>query len=96
MLFSGFIRRLVPSQSQRSLHPSFLGPHLSDDKLDIIIAYGEGMFYSVLQSYITDFMSVLELVKGLGNPDYIYKRKVKKGACCADISMVLAFLILKP
>jgi hypothetical protein len=62
------------------------GPRLSDDRLDIIVADTEGMLYSVLQPYLTDFVSVLELVEGLGDPDDVYKRKVKKGAHCADIS----------
>ena len=63
------------------------GPHPSDDNLDIIIANMEGMLYSILQSYLTDFMSVLELVDNLGDLDYyVYKRKVRKGAHCADIS----------
>ena len=44
------------------------------------------MLYSVFQSYLTDFWSVLELVDGLGDPDDVYKRKVKKDAHCADIS----------
>jgi hypothetical protein len=39
-------------------------------------------------------LSVLELVEGLGDPDDAYKRKVKKGAHCVDISYVLALLIL--
>ena len=72
------------------------GPRLSDDQLDIIVADTEGMLYSVFQSYLTDFLSVLELVDGLGDPDDVYKRKVKKGADCADITSVLAFLILTP
>ena len=67
-----------------SLFPN--GPHPSDDQLDIIIVNADGMFYSALQSYITDFMSVLELIEGLGDPDDVYKRKVKKGSHCADIS----------
>jgi hypothetical protein len=67
-----------------SLFPN--GPRLSDDQLDILVADAEGIFYSVLQSYIIDFVSVLELVEGLGEPDDVYKRKVKKGAHCADIS----------
>jgi hypothetical protein len=67
-----------------SLFPD--GPRPSDDQLDIIVADAEGMFYSVLHSYITDFVPVLELVEGLGDPDDVYKRKVKKGAHCADIS----------
>jgi hypothetical protein len=62
------------------------GPCLTYDKLDIIVADVEGMLYSVFQSYLTDFLSVLELVDGLGDPDDLYKRKVKKGAHCADIS----------
>ena len=62
------------------------GPGVSDDQLDIIVADTEGMLYSVLQPRLTDFVSVLELVEGLGDPDDVYKRKVKKGAYCADIS----------
>ena len=61
-------------------------PRLSDDQLDIIVADTEGMLYSVLQLRLTDFVSVLELIEGLGDPDDVYKRKVKKGAYCADIS----------
>jgi len=59
------------------------GPCLTHDKLDIIVADAEGMLYSVFQSYLTDFLSVLELIDGLGDPYDVYKRKVKKGA---DIS----------
>ena len=62
------------------------GPCLTQDQLDIIVADAEGMLYSVFPSYITDFLSVLELVDGLGDPDFVYKRKVKKGAHCDDIS----------
>ena len=39
-----------------SLFPN--GPRLSDDQLDV--ADAQGMFYSVIKSYITDFVSVLE------------------------------------
>jgi hypothetical protein len=39
-------------------------------------------------------VSVLELVKGLGDPDDAYKRKVKKGAHRVDISYVLTLFIL--
>lgn len=77
-----------------SIFPS--GPRLSDDQLDIIVADTEGTLYSVLQPYLADFVLVLELVEGLGDPDDAYKRKVKKGAHCADISWVLAFLIFHP
>jgi hypothetical protein len=60
------------------------GPRLH--QLDIIVADPEGMSYSALLPYLTDFVSVVELVEGLGDPDDAYKRKVKKGAHCADIS----------
>jgi hypothetical protein len=43
---------------------------------------------------INHFVSVMELVGGLGDSDDAYKRKVKKGAHCVYISDVLAFLIL--
>jgi hypothetical protein len=72
------------------------GPCVSDDQLDIIVADTEGMLYTIPQPYLTDFVSVLELVKGLGDPYDVYKRKVKKGAHCTDVSLVLAFLILTP
>jgi hypothetical protein len=67
-----------------SIFPS--GPRVSDDQLDIIVADTEGMSYSALLPYLTDFVSVVELVEGLGDPDDAYKRKVKKGAHCVDIS----------
>ena len=62
------------------------GPCLTRDKLDTIVADAEGMFCSVLQSDLTDFFLVLESCEGLGDPDHVYKRKVKKGAQCHDIS----------
>jgi hypothetical protein len=62
------------------------GPCLTHDKIDIIVADAEGMLYSVFPSYLTDFLSVLELIDGLGDPDDVYKRKVKKGVHCDDIS----------
>lgn len=46
----------------------------SDDRLDIIIADAEGMLFPIFQSYLTYFVSVLELVD---NPDGladVYKR----------------------
>ena len=52
------------------------GPCLTHNKLDIIVANVECMFYSVFQSYFTDFFPVLELSEGLGDPDHVYKRKV--------------------
>jgi hypothetical protein len=61
------------------------GPCLTHDKSDIIVADPEGMFYSVFQSCLTDILSVLELIDGLGDPDDVYKRKIKKGTYCADI-----------
>ena len=77
-----------------SLFPN--GPRLSDDQLDIIVSNAEGMFCSVFQAFIADFVLFLELVEGLGDPDDVYKRKVKKGTHCVDISYVLALLILTP
>jgi len=77
-----------------SLFPN--GPCLSDDQLDIIISDLDGMLYSVFQAFIVDFVSVLELVEGLGEPDHVYKRKVKKGAHCVDVSYVLTLLIIMP
>ena len=62
------------------------GPCPTHNKLDIIIANAEDMLYSVFQSHLTDFLSVLELIDGLGDPDYVHKRKVKKCVHCADIS----------
>lgn len=73
--------QLLLTKKLASIFPS--GPRLSDERLDIIVADTEGMLYSVLQSYLTDFVSVLELIEGLGDPDDVYRRKVKKGA---DIS----------
>jgi len=45
-----------------------------------MVADAEGMLHFVLQFYFTDFVSVLELIEGLSDPDDVYKRKVKKGA----------------
>ena len=70
--------------SLTSIFPN--GPCPTHDKLDIIVANAEGMFYSVLQSDLTDFFSVLESSEGLGDLDHVYKRRVKKGAHCHDIS----------
>lgn len=39
-------------------------------------------------------MSVMELMDGFGDPDDAYKRKIKKGAHCVYISVLLALLIL--
>ena len=59
------------------------GPHPArHSKLDILVADPEGMFYSILQSYLTDFLPVQELLEGLGDPYDAYKRKVKKGEYC--------------
>ena len=44
------------------------------------------MLYSILQFYITDFVSVLELMDNLDDLDDSYKRKVKKGEHCTYIS----------
>jgi len=85
---------LPETKKLASLFPN--GPHLSGDQLDIIISNSEGMLYSVFQAFIADFVSVLELVEGLGDPDHIYKRKVKRGSHCADVSYVLTLLILAP
>jgi len=44
-----------------------------------MVADAEGMLHFVLQFYFTEFVLVLELIEGLGDPDDVYKRKVKKG-----------------
>jgi len=44
-----------------------------------MVADAEGVVHFVLQLYFTEFASVLELIEGLGDPDDVYKRKVKKG-----------------
>ena len=75
---------LQAMENLASIFPN--GPCLTHNKLDIIVANVECMFYSVFQSYFTDFFPVLELSEGLGDPDHIYKRKVKEGAHCDDIS----------
>ena len=85
---------LPETKKLASLFPN--GPRLSDDQLDIIVSNAEGMFCSVFQAFIADFVLVLELVEGLGDPDDVYKRKLKKGAHRVDIFYVLALLILTP
>ena len=85
---------LPETKKLASLFPN--GPRLSDDQLDIIICDSEGMVYSVFQAFIADLVLVLELVEGLNDPDHVYKRKVKKGAHCVDVSYVLTLLILTP
>ena len=73
-----------------SVFPS--GPHGSD--LDIIIADTEGMIYSIFQLYLTDFVSVLEMTEGLGDPYDGYKRKLKKGAHVLAFYRCLPFLFM--
>ena len=68
------------------------GPHGSD--LDIIIADTEGMIYSIFQSYLTDFLSVLEMTEGLGDPYDVYNRKLKKGAHVLADYRCLPFLFM--
>ena len=75
---------LQAMESLTSIFPN--GPCPTHNKLDIIVADAEGMFYSVLQSDLTDFFLVLESSEGLGDPDHVYKRRVKKGAHRHDIS----------
>ena len=77
------------------VHSAVLTKLKLQNHLDIIVADADGMLYSVFPSHLTDFLSVLELIDGLGDPDDIYKGKVKKGVHC-DISSVLVFLILMP
>jgi hypothetical protein len=45
--------------------------------LDIMMANTGGILFSILQSYLTDFVSVLKLVDNLGYLDDVYKRKDK-------------------
>ena len=73
-------------------------PDLSDDMIHIIIADAMGMLYSVFQTYLTDFLLVLESIDSVDDLDYHYKRKVRKGAqlcwhligSCLSHSCVLA------
>ena len=74
--------QIEESETLLSVFPN--GPHGSD--LDIIIADTEGMIYSIFQLYLTDFVSVLEMTEGLGDPYDACNRKLKKGAHAAGIS----------
>ena len=69
--------QLGDSENLSSVFPN--GPDLSYRKLDFMVADAEGVVHFVLQLYFTEFASVLELIEGLGDPDDVYKRKVKKG-----------------
>ena len=45
------------------------GPHpLRGSKLDILVANAEDMFQLILHFYLNNFLSVLELLEGLGDP----------------------------
>ena len=55
-------------------------PDLSDGMIHVIIADATGMLYSVFQTFLTDFLLVLESIDSVGDLDYHYKRKVRKGA----------------
>jgi len=68
------------------------GPHGSD--LDIIIADTEGMIYSIFKLYLTDFVSVLEMTEGLGDPYDVDYRKIKKGAHVLAFYRCLPFLFM--
>ena len=56
--------QIKETQLLSSVFPN--SPHGSN--LDIIIADMEGMIYSIFQLYLTDFVSVLEMTEGLGDP----------------------------
>ena len=76
---------LSTSKKLVSLFPG--SPHSSDDQLDFIVADAEGMMlYSVFQTHLTDFLSVLEFTEGLGDADYQYKREITKSVYRADVS----------
>ena len=89
MLFSGFIssQRMVTSHDEAYIYLSDWPSSIRQAARNHHCRDG-GMLYSVLQPYLTDFVSVLKLVEGLDDPDDVYKRKVNKGAHCADISSV--------
>lgn len=76
-------RQLDETRNLSCVFPN--GPHGSYDKLDIIVADGESAFFSILQYYVTYFVSVLEMADSLGDPYGAYNRKVKKGAHCAGL-----------
>ena len=82
--------QIEESETLLSVFPN--GPHGSD--LDIIIADTEGMIYSIFQLYLTDFVSVLEMTEGLGDPYDVYNRKLKKGAHVLAYYRCLPFLFM--
>ncbi|PPQ82774.1 hypothetical protein CVT25_009269 [Psilocybe cyanescens] len=53
------------------------GPH-GKDRLDIIVADAEGMAYPIFQFCLADFMSVLEIIKGLDDPYNVYNSHIRK------------------
>ena len=82
--------QIKETQLLSSVFPN--GPHGSD--LDIIVADTEGMIYSIFQLYLTDFVSVLEMTEGLGDPYDVYNRKLKKGAHVLAYYRCLPFLFM--
>ena len=63
-----------------------LGPSLSKDKIHIIVATPERMWYTVLHPILLLLMSVLESIEDLGDPHDVYQRKLKKGVHSTEIS----------
>ena len=55
-------------------------PDLAGGVIHVIIADATGMLCSVFQPFLTDFLLVLESIDSVGDIDYHYKRKVRKGA----------------
>ena len=79
--------QIKETQLLSSVFPN--GPHGSD--LDIIIANMEGMIF---QLYLTDFVSVLEMTKGLGDSYDMYDRKLMKCAHVLAYYRCLPFLFM--
>ena len=82
--------QIEESETLSSVFPN--GPHGSD--LDIIIADTEGMIYSIFKLYLTNFVSVLEMTEGLGDPYDVDYRKIKKGAHVLAFYRFLPFLFM--
>ncbi len=57
--------------------PSSVVPH-------IIVSDLEGMLYSTFALYIADFMPVLEMSEGLGNPLFSHHKKLRESVHFVD------------
>ena len=83
----------LPSRALQWLHQQNMDDYLKDFEdlsslfpdgpssslFHIVVADLEGMLYSVSPLYITNSVSVLERVEGLGNPLYFHHKKLRKG-----------------